>query len=768
MSEKWKEYVRCDAARFSRIPARLCALPQWVCWRAEWKEERGKYAKVPLDPKTGREARSNNPATWGTFEEAVSCFNKDPALHGIGFVFSAQDPFTFVDLDDARDPKTGELGDWAAEIVNGLNSYTEVSPSGTGLRIIIDAEPVGSAKRRGKIEIYSFGQYATITGNAINELEIETRQGELADLYRMVFGGKEENQQAAPPATDPKLLRVRAISDDELVSKMTSAANGAKFLKLWNKEDVIDHSQADASLCTILAYWTRADAPRMDKLFRLSKLMRKKWDERRGVDTYGQRTINFAVKAATAMYDPDLDATIRQGQNDIANTETFVLLHGPKFVFNVENEEWFKWNCHRWEENSDLDMLFACEDVSKELLRRAAANPLPDAKLQQQAIKWATKAGDKTRRDAIENFARTRIKQHNNVFNKDLYLLACSNGIVDLRTGDMRDGQPSDWITRSTGIPYRPGTPCPVFDNFLHEVMCGDQEMVAYMWRMIGYSMTGDTTERAFFLFHGVGRNGKTTFVETLQAMLGADEGGYAQRARFSTFLKKNMTGGANDDVAHLSGARLVVASEADEKAPLDTAAIKELTGGDAIRARHLYASEFQFKPIFKLIMVTNHVPPIQESTHALWDRLHYVGFDYRVPDDKVDRGLRLKLMGELDGILARSVLACLEWQRDGLNPPEKVLKGRAKLESEHDTCGEFLRDMVEHGDADKCYVNHKQLYHAFTIWARDTGIHKPPSSKWLAHEMRNKKFTDRQREDGTSWLGLRLKAQAVRDMGEL
>jgi putative DNA primase/helicase len=194
---------------------------------------------------------------------------------------------------------------------------------------------VGSAKRRGKVEIYSFGQYATLTGDCISEVkEAAPRQGQLADLYRTVFGGEEdEPPKKEQTEDDPKLARVRAISDEDLIVRASNAANGGKFLKLWGGEDIGDNSQADASLCAILSYWTRADAERIDRLFRQSRLFRKKWDERRGSETYGQRTVAFACRAATAFFDPDLDRITALQHNDIANTEIMVQLHGTEFIW---------------------------------------------------------------------------------------------------------------------------------------------------------------------------------------------------------------------------------------------------------------------------------------------------------------------------------------------------------------------------------------------------------------------------------------------------
>ena len=768
-----KKYARSDETKFVNIPERLRALPQWVVWRAVWKEERDTYSKVPYTPATGREAKSNQPATWGTFSEAVEKFARDPNTHGIGFEFSAQDPFTFVDLDDARDPETGDVGDWAQQIVDKLNSYTEVSPSGTGLRILVEAEPVGPAKRRGKVEMYSFGQYATITGAVVRDKPIEPRQGQLADLYALVFGAPEPDTEASPrepaPVDDAKLARVKQMTDDELFAKATGAANGAKFLALWEGQNIADRSQADASLCAILAYWTRADAERVDKLFRLSKLMRKKWDERRGDQTYGQRTVAFACRGATALYDPDVDTSGLTARNDESNAQIFIELYNEKFSFCKQWDLWLSWTGKTWrgDDLTNAQARIACGEVRSELLRRIRG--LTDNREIMAAAKWANSSGDRYRLNALEDRAKLRMLAPYDQFNHDGYALGCANGVIDLRTGELRDGARADWITRSTELVFDPKQECPLFEKFMREIMQGDKNMISYLWRVIGYALTGDVTERAFFLFHGEGRNGKSTFVETLKALLGPSGRGYAQKARFSTFLRKSFVGGANDDVAHLGGARVVVASEADERNPLDVALVKELTGGDTHRARFLYGREFEFAPQFKLFLVTNKVPPIHETTYAIWDRLHYVPFEWRVPDGKVDRALPLKLLGELPGILAHAVRACLEWQTDGLAPPEKVLQAGQQLYKEMDTIGEFISEECEVGDATKLKETHKDLYARFTRWCQESGLRYIPSSKTLGSYLREKRFTDRRLgKNILFWLGIRLAKKSEGRGGEI
>jgi putative DNA primase/helicase len=209
------------------------------------------------------------------------------------------------------------------------------------------------------------------------------------------------------------------------------------------------------------------------------------------------------------------------------------------------------------------------------------------------------------------------------------------------------------------------------------------------------------------------------------------------------------------------------VASEADESAQLDVALVKELTGGDTHRARFLYQGEFEFKPQFKLFLVTNKIPPIRETTYAIWDRLHYIPFEWRVPDELMDRKLPLKLLGELPGILAKAVKSCLDWQKDGLQPPEKVLYAGKQLYKEMDTIGQFLSECIEQVEDETTTTAHKDLYQIFVHWCKTNGIHKAPSSKWVASELRNKKFvSDRLTDNVLHWRGLKANATAQYELG--
>jgi putative DNA primase/helicase len=735
-------YVRADVALFANIPKELRDRPQWVVWRVHPRED-GKPAKVPYDAKqASQQASVTNPQSWSTYDRAVKTFTDVQNLAGLGFVFTSIDPYTGVDIDDCRDSSTGELADWGQAIVAGLDSYTEVSPSGTGVKILVRASAPGTSTRRNKVEIYSTARYFTITGDVLLPgLEVQERQQKLDELYQLIFGSLPIPHTAPDvPASEADLARklehIRRIPDTEILELAMGAANGAKFTRLYDGNITDcggDHSRADLSLCCILAYWTRGDTARVDRLFRASKLMRPKWNERRGAETYGQRTLREAVTMTTVAYDPEAGGP-HPTRNDLGNADIFIRLSGDDFRYVKDWRQWISWDGVCWRRDAAAELRQASEKVPSILLQQANELLRAGHEDAPRAYKWALNVGEARRINSMQEVLQWRLGMEARLLDKEPLRLAVGNGVLDLKDASITEGKRLDWLTRGTSVRYEPSAQCPRFDAFMREIMEQDEEMVEYLWRVMGYCLTGDTSERAFFILHGEGKNGKTTFVEVLHALLDR----YAQVARFSTFLRKNVQGGgANDDIAHLAGARVVIASEADEAQSLDAATVKTLTGSDSVRARFLYSGEFEFKPNFKLLLVTNHVPRIHEASHALWDRLHYIPFTYRVAAVQLDKQLGLKLLGELEGILARAVEYCLTWQREGLRPPQKVIRAVDELREDMDPVGEFIAQSIIESPGGK--LIHARLYDAYQSWCRENGMKFPIPSKQLMKRMKSR-----------------------------
>lgn len=295
------------------IPQELKDHVHWVCWTYERRKQR--WTKVPYQPKKGP-AAADDPSTWSPFESVASYVKptgemRGKSFSGIGYEFSAHDPFCGIDLDDAIDTTTEKLKPWAQGIVDRLNSYTETSPSGTGVKVWVKGQKGSNARSRtkhedGEVEMYDRGRYFAVTGQRWpgTPATIEERQAELDALYQQLFGNRDDKKSperrtiAPQPETHP-------LADDELIEKAKAAKNGDKFARLLAGDTSDfdgDASRADAAFCTMLAFWTDRDAGQMDRIFRSSALMRPKWDERRGEKTYGEGTIEGACQLTHETY----------------------------------------------------------------------------------------------------------------------------------------------------------------------------------------------------------------------------------------------------------------------------------------------------------------------------------------------------------------------------------------------------------------------------------------------------------------------------------
>jgi primase-polymerase (primpol)-like protein len=299
------------------VPSALRDRPQWVCWRSEQRDDRP--TKVPVDAHTGEYASATDAGTWTGFETALEYARHHDSVDGVGFVFTEDDSLVGVDLDDCRDAETGELSEDARAIVDRLDSYAEVSPSGTGVHVIVHGALPKGRNRRGDVELYETARYFTVTGACLGEQRaIHERTDELAAVHREYVAQATETTADHPPAAVEKSAG-NALSDEELLEKARSAQNGQKFGALWRGDTsgYDSHSEADMALCCLLAFWTGRDGRRVDRLFRESGLLRGKWDEVHYADgaTYGERTVERALEVTTDAYDPEHSSDSEKARN---------------------------------------------------------------------------------------------------------------------------------------------------------------------------------------------------------------------------------------------------------------------------------------------------------------------------------------------------------------------------------------------------------------------------------------------------------------------
>ena len=396
---------------------------------------------------------------------------------------------------------------------------------------------------------------------------------------------------------------------------------------------------------------------------------------------------------------------------DAGNAEAFELLHGERFRFDHTKRKWLVWNDRYWAEDLDGEADRAALETARERLGAAAL--IKHEKDREDSVKWALRSESVYGRKAtlisaesVRSLATTTKK-----YDRNNFLLTVGNGTLDLRTGKLREARPEDLITRATDVLYDPSPTASRWAQFLNEVFGGDSEIIEYVQRAVGYSLTGDTREQCFFLLCGSGANGKTTFLETIVRLLGT----HAATAAFSAFLVQHNQGSPRNDLAALCGARFIKAAEAEHKASLDESIMKQLTGEDTISVRFLFREVFEYRPQFKIWLATNHKPAIWETSDAIWRRIKLIEFNRQFTGRQADVALRGKLEAELPGILEWAVQGCLAWQEYGLREPQRVSRATLGYRQESDQVGRFFKDRCDLQPDHQTPA--KQLYDDYVLW---------------------------------------------------
>jgi putative DNA primase/helicase len=707
------------------IPATLRMESSWVAWTlASPKKPSDKPRKIPIDPKTGAAASSTDPSTWGSFEDATARMGSD-RLAGIGFVFTTQAARSGIDLDSCRDPSTGEIQSWAQEIVDLLNSYTEISPSGTGVHIFVGGKLPPGRRRKDSIEMYDSGRFFTVTGARVEDTpdEVQARDQQLRDLHERVFGlPSGDPQQNGRAAYDQS--NGGDLADDDLIERACNARNGAKFRALWQGGPAAckSQSEADLALCGMLLFWTGGDAGRVDRLFRRSGLMRAKWDERRGEKTYGQRTIEKTLAGKAEFYSPPGAASAPQSSGrffkctDTGNSERFVAAANGNLRYCHPWKKWLVWSNGRcWQVDHTGAAMRLSKRVVREIYKEAAR--AKDERLRQAIAEWAQKSEKAERRKAMVDLARA--EEDIPILPKDLdkhtWLLNCRNGTLDLRSLQLHPHRREDCITKLLPVDYYADAACPRWLKFLERIL-PDPEVRDFLQRLVGYSLTGEQSEQVLVFCIGGGSNGKSTLLVTLIRLLGQD---YAIQASSELLLRRRDRGHPTE-LADLFGVRLAVCMEVGEGRELDEVLVKQLTGGDRIRARRMREDFWEFDATHHAWLAANHKPVIHGTDHAIWRRIILIPFDVVIQGAEKDKDLPQKLSEEFPGILAWAVRGCQMWQEEGLNPPPQVLAAVQSYREEMDSLGEFLEERCVLRPGAQVRAGH--LYRTYSTWSEERG----------------------------------------------
>ena len=454
------------------------------------------------------------------------------------------------------------------------------------------------------------------------------------------------------------------------------------------------------------------------------------------------------IAKSVARYAPG-SPILSRNRTDLGNAERLKDHAGADLRFVWVWDSWMVWDGRRWKRDAGGEILRRARDTVRALATMAEA--LDDEKQRAGLVKHALKTESAGKLQAMVKLGACLLGEEPAAFDQRPWLLNCLNGTIDLSTGKLGPHRRSDLLTKLVSVEFDPAATCPRWEAFLLQVMDGNPEMAAFLQRAVGYSLTGATVEQVLFLLYGTGANGKSTFTETLRALL-AD---YATQAEFTTFLART-SDSVRNDIARLVGARFVSASEAEGGRPLAEAVVKQMTGGDIVTARFLFKEFFEFRPDFKVWLAANHKPSVRGTDHGIWRRIRLVPFAVTIPPEQRDKRLPERLRAELPGILAWAVRGCLAWQQEGLGAPPEVLAATDSYREEMDVLAGFLDEhcVVQPG----AFVATKELYAAYATWAEGAG-EKKLSKKWLAMRLAERGLSSgRGLRGARGWSGLRLR----------
>lgn len=443
-------------------------------------------------------------------------------------------------------------------------------------------------------------------------------------------------------------------------------------------------------------------------------------------------------------------------RTDLGNAERLVYRHGDNIRYCNVFGSWFIWDGQRWKE----DKINQIQELAAETIRNIykEAQEERDSDIRKTLTEHALRSESRGKIEAMISLAKSKVPVMPEELDQDIWLFNCANGIIDLRTGELLPHDRKKLMTKISPVIYDPKAECPTWIKFLEDIMSDEKgnpkyELIEFLQKAVGYSLTGDTSEQVLFFLYGTGRNGKSTFVNTIREILGD----YGKQTNADTFTVKR-SDRVNNDIAALKGARFVSATESEEGARLAESLVKQLTGGEAIQARFLYQENFEYIPQFKIFFTTNHKPVIKGSDEGIWRRIRLIPFTVTIPEEKKDTRLPEKLKAEMPGILRWAVEGCLKWQREGLGNPDEIKQATEGYKAEMDSLGAFIADCCVVNELAKCWGS--DLYTAYQKWCDENGEYEIGKRKF------NKRLEERgfKKKRGTGgaieFLGIGLKAE--------
>jgi len=778
-------------SNLERAVGGLADIPHWFVWRLT--PNAGRYEKQPCSMDGARcPINAGDPANWSDFDTVAAAVARLDKLgasfrYAMGYWLTADCPYWFLDLDHAR----GDDGQWLPFAQQLCAAYpgamVEVSSSSTGLHVI----GMGHAPpHRNKpshdiaVQLAPLALEFYTSGRGIAFGLDDHAQGcadmpfDVAPLVAAYFP-----PNPATSAHDDTASRGGFTgTDDELIDRALNARESAavafggraSFADLWR--GLADkNSDNDAALIARLLWWTGGDAERVERLALRSGMVRDKWNERRPGGTYLTHTIaEIGAKVDSYYQEPAHvlptvgDDGTASATSDLANARRLVNAHGQNLM-HVPGIGWHVWAAGNgpWQcddgqaqrlafglgrmiqaEAGGLDAWVNDQDIngSDEQKRRAD--------YQKALHSWARSSEFVVSTRHTLEAAQTMLSVKADQLDASPMLVGTPSGVIDLTTGTQRKHSRDDRITKCIACDYDSMARAPTWNKFVHRIMGGDAELIAYLQTLCGYMLSGERGEHALPVLYGKGANGKSTFLATIQSLL-ADYAGTAAPGLLLARKDSDQLAA----IAGLRGLRLVVVSESGETERLDESRVKQITGGDRLTGRPLYQNFMEFTPTHLALLQTNHRPRINGTDDGIWRRLKLIPFAITIPESERDPKLTQKLRAEFAGILAWMVEGWRMYQRHGFQEPKAVQIATAEYRSASDQVGQFINERCIEGPVHTSTA--AAIYGAYRQWCVEHG-ENPMTQRALGLKLAERPGIEQGRSmSARTWRGLAIASYA-------
>lgn len=680
-------------------------MANWVCHKN----------KIPIDPKTGGSAKSNDSTTWGTYEQAKALMERDKSISGLGFMFG-NSPYVGIDIDHCiQDKKFNEL---AREIISKVQSYTEISPSGTGVHIICKGKLDGAGRKNSElgVEMYDTGRYFTVTERVLKNYRIVgERQQEIDEISEKYFKKNEKNNKNVP-----KQQVFSCLEDEKLLEIAKNSQNGTKFNDLYNgnwQTYYKSQSEADIALCNMLAFWTGGDADQMDRIFRTSGLMRAKWNEKHGLCTYGDMTITKAIDICDNVFEPSstrdfnhinkVETDTNKIKTDTNKAENDTEMNQNEQKTSENNENWNNLDrFHKFNAKGIITGVFdaAIVDYLIEMEHIVVAADI--LFLYCDGVYRSDKKGT-LMKHKIQNLIYKEF-QNSHTINR-VYELILMQPCLKRQTWEL-NCYPETWINFTNGmldvktmelLPHSPDYFS--MNQIPHEwKMLYQHDLVNYphsqqflktsllvsdintVFQYMGICMTHNMAYQIFLLLKGEGANGKSVLIDMFNTVIGAENISSLSMDKLTQrFFSSQLLFKLTNTCADIS--KITIEDDAE---------LKKIIGGDMIQAEFKGRDSFHFRPYAKMLFSANRFPYVDDKSDGFKRRLRVVEMNKKPPEK--DLYLKEKLVKEVDFWINMAVQSLrMTLEVGDVYESENSKRVRENVYKESDSVYAFIKDCL-------------------------------------------------------------------------